>query len=345
MIECLFTIDYEIYGNGTGGLRDLVYEPSRKLVEVFTKHGVRFVPFVEVAEFARIEAQGTDGAIELVKEQIKDFHRDGFELGLHLHPQWHRARYQDGRWHLDYRLYNLCTLPRQEIEEIVDEALEYLRMILGEPSFVPLSFRAGNWLFQPTATAAAVLRQKGIQLDSSVFKGGRQRNHRLDYRPARRNGYFWQFGANVNVAERDGAMVEVPIFSEMVPFWRMCTGKRVGLQAKGGFASPTFPQRVRRCLDFCRLRYPMKFDFCRMTLSEMTRMFDRVIAADRRDPHTYKPIVAIGHSKDLVDFEAIANFLDYLDQRGIKVCTFKTVLERVLPKSAHSAAPAQHAHH
>ena len=35
MIECIFTIDYEIYGNGQGLLRDQVYEPARKLKEVF----------------------------------------------------------------------------------------------------------------------------------------------------------------------------------------------------------------------------------------------------------------------------------------------------------------------
>ena len=31
MIECIFTVDYEIYGNGTGALIDLVYEPAKQL--------------------------------------------------------------------------------------------------------------------------------------------------------------------------------------------------------------------------------------------------------------------------------------------------------------------------
>ena len=31
MIECIFTLDYEIYGNGTGALKDLVYEPAERL--------------------------------------------------------------------------------------------------------------------------------------------------------------------------------------------------------------------------------------------------------------------------------------------------------------------------
>ena len=28
MIECIFTLDYEIYGDGTGSLNELVYEPT-----------------------------------------------------------------------------------------------------------------------------------------------------------------------------------------------------------------------------------------------------------------------------------------------------------------------------
>ena len=35
MIECIFTLDYEIYGNGQGTLRDLVLDPTRRLAELF----------------------------------------------------------------------------------------------------------------------------------------------------------------------------------------------------------------------------------------------------------------------------------------------------------------------
>ena len=50
MIECIFTIDYEIYGNGEGSLQELVYEPAQRLMVVFEEWDARFVNFVEVAE-------------------------------------------------------------------------------------------------------------------------------------------------------------------------------------------------------------------------------------------------------------------------------------------------------
>src|SRR5438552_8921797 len=110
MVECVFTLDYEIYGNGTGALRELVYEPAERLRHMFGKWNARFVNFVEVAELERIDVFATDPAIDLVKRQIKEFDADGFEIGFHLHPQWCESRYDNGRWFLNFSDYNLCNL-------------------------------------------------------------------------------------------------------------------------------------------------------------------------------------------------------------------------------------------
>jgi len=96
MIECVFTVDYEIYGNGEGSLRELVYEPAEKLAAIFRGWNAPLVAFIEVAELEMIEAAKTDPAIDLVKNQIQNFYRSGFELGLHLHPQWYNGRSHNG---------------------------------------------------------------------------------------------------------------------------------------------------------------------------------------------------------------------------------------------------------
>jgi hypothetical protein len=64
--------------------------------------------------------------------------------------------------------YNLCTLPQPRIAEIVRDSLAYLRDLVRQPRFTPFSFRAGNWLFQPTREAASVLCNEGIRIDSSL---------------------------------------------------------------------------------------------------------------------------------------------------------------------------------
>ncbi len=328
MIECIFTIDYEIYGNGEGSLKELIYDPAEKLMAVFRKWNVRFVPFVEAAELEMIEAKGADQAIDIVKQQIRKFYRDGFEIGLHLHPQWYNAQFENGRWLLDYSEYNLCTLARERILQIVDRSISYLRNVLGASNFTPVSFRAGNWLFQPTRVAANVLAERGIRVDSSVFKGGLQRQHKLDYRRALRNGYYWWFTDNVAIPHPEGTLLELPIYTRMVPMFKMLTAKRVGLQQKASLAARGNKARLYRLMDFLRFRYPLKLDFCRMTINELIAMMDRVSREDQKNLALYKPMVVIGHTKDLVDIETIESFLSYLRQKGIAVSTFKEVYHK-----------------
>ncbi len=329
MIKCIFTLDYEIYGNGTGSLKELVYEPTERLLHVFEKWDARFVNFVEVAEFERMEAAGADSAIDLVKQQVKDMHRRDYEIALHLHPQWYNARFANGQWELDYAEYNLCTLPQPRIAEMVDRSVNYLGYMVDDSRFSPLSFRAGNWLFQPTQNAALELSRRGLRIDSSVFKGGVQRIHHLDYRPARKNGYYWTFSSNVNEPDPAGQWLEFPIHTEMVPPWKMATSKRMGMGGNFGGTRGSLHTKMNRAFDLLRFRYPLKFDFCRMTLAELTSMVDRVILQDRQDPGSLKPIVAIGHSKDLNDLQTVDAFLSFLREKNIPVVTFEHVFAKV----------------
>lgn len=328
MIECIFTIDYEIHGTGEGSLKELIYEPAARLINLFIRHNVRFIPFIEVAELEMIEANDTDSAFDLVKNQIQDLYKEGFELGLHLHPQWYNSRYEVGRWKLNYSEYNLCKLPKDRIVQIVDRSIIYLRRVLNVPDFTPISFRAGNWLFQPTRTLASVLVERGIKVDSSVFKGCLQHQHNLDYRRALKNGYYWRFMDDVNVPDPKGTLLELPIYTQMVPPWRMITTKRIGLQQKAHSASQNSKNGFYRVMDFLRFRYPLKLDYCRMSIIELTRMMDKVIQEDQMDPKTFKPIVAIGHTKDLVDFKTVESFLEYLQNRGIQISTFRDVYHK-----------------
>jgi hypothetical protein len=339
MIDCLFTLDYEIYGNGEGSLKELVYDPAERLAAIFEKWDARFVNFVEVAEFEKIEERGTDPYIGLVRKQIRDLYQKGFEIALHLHPQWYNARYEQSQWHLDYSEYNLCTLPRPRIVEIVERALSYLRYTIDQNQFTPLSFRAGNWLFQPTQTAGSVLAGRGIKIDSSVFKGGLQHNYHLDYRRALKNGYYWPFSTDANVPDAEGGWIEVPIYTEMVPLWRMATSKRISLGKNAGMSGQTNGRKVSRMLDFFRFRYPLKFDFCRMTLDEMTSMVERIIRQDAKTPDVYRPLVAIGHTKDLIDFESVDAFLAFLRAKGIGVRTFPDVYPNLLQRKVRTPAP------
>lgn len=325
MLAVVFTLDYEIYGNGKGSLRELVLDPTEQLADLFRHFNAPLVIFVEALEFAKIEEYGSDDAIDEVATQLRRLRSEGHEIALHLHPWWANARYEDRNWHLDWSERNICALSPARIRTIVGQAIAYLRRALDDPEYAPRSYRGGSWLMQPTEQMAHILLEHGVCVDSSVFKGGRVRNLGLDYRPALRNGSWWPFSSDVNVPDNKGKMIELPIYTEMVPFWKMLKSKRLRIQRRVPSSDHGAPLE-RRWADFLRIRYPRKFDFCRMTASEMCAVVEQTLALAGNGHAEPRPIVAIGHTKDLVDFKAIQQFLAFLQENSIAVKTFLGLL-------------------
>ena len=72
-----------------------------------------------------------------------------------------------------------------------------------------------------------------------------------------------------------------------------------------------------------------------MTLPEMIGILEQAISEDAKTPNVIKPVVAIGHTKDLEETESIERFLVWLKDKGIRVGT----LESVYPKCAKSGQP------
>jgi len=329
MIECIFTLDYEIYGNGLGSLKDLVLEPTRQLADVFHEFSAPFVVFTEAVEFAKMEEAQSDPDTAQVRAQLRELRAAGHEIALHLHPWWSNARYEGGRWHLDWSERSIGTLRPERVEAIVSAAINYLREGLADPNFTPVSFRSGLWAMQPTPVIAKVLAKNGVRVDSSVFKGGRVRGLGLDYRPSAANGCFWRFDSDVNIPNHSGILYEVPIHTQMVPFWQMLGRKRLKLQSKTRNASQGSPL-PRDLRDYARFRYPQKFDFCRLSFEEMRDSVEKAIKLQEKQPNERNFLVAIGHSKDFVDSESVRRLLGFLKNRSVSVTTFSRLLSEHL---------------
>src|SRR5439155_25348892 len=127
------------------------------------------------------------------------------------------------------------------------------------PHFTHVAFRAGHLLFQPTQPVANILAQQGIRVDSSVYKGGQWREHGLDYRSALRNGYYWTFTSRSDVPHPHGIMLELPVYTQMVPACRLLTSKRLRLQGKGASGAQAGKKLLRRLPGLLR-RQPLKLD-------------------------------------------------------------------------------------
>jgi hypothetical protein len=63
-------------------------------------------------------------------------------------------------------------------------------------------------------------------------------------------------------------------------------------------------------------------------------MMEEVLLEDQKTPQTYRPIGAIGHTKDLSDPESVDDFLAYLGKKGIPVATFEEIYHKLAPGQA-----------
>ena len=71
------------------------------MAAVAEAYNARLELFVEALEFCAMEASPEHSkVIADVKRALADLLRRGHKLQLHLHPQWHGARYENGTWKL-----------------------------------------------------------------------------------------------------------------------------------------------------------------------------------------------------------------------------------------------------
>ena len=51
----IFTLDYEIHGNGRGSPRKLMLEPTERMLALFDRYGARLTVMADVAEILRFK--------------------------------------------------------------------------------------------------------------------------------------------------------------------------------------------------------------------------------------------------------------------------------------------------
>ena len=82
----LLSVDYELFGNGSGDLyHDLIY-PTNRLLYFLDCFNEKAIFYVEGLEFSKLCFAGID--VTDIKAQIVNIVERGHSIGLHVHPQW-----------------------------------------------------------------------------------------------------------------------------------------------------------------------------------------------------------------------------------------------------------------
>ena len=318
----ILSIDYELFGNGSGCIEKCIVDPTERCRTIVEEHDARLSLFVETLEFGCF-SQRTEIAMKeeylKVESQLRDLMARGHNLELHIHPQWQAAERGIEGWNLAVDKWRIGDLDLEDVRNCVQTGLRYLdrfKFLEQKPSFV---FRAGGWAIQPSETVLATLSSSNFKIDSTVAPGL--------YNPSTGDWYdfrhtpnlpYWRISNDVCKEDPEGELIEVPIATEYIgagPHIRALKESKSHDQFPdlciGSYAGPNnkWQTLIGRMAKFANLGVVM-LDFSTLpawALIEVTQAYMK-----RFEKHDAPvPIVAIGHNKNF-SRKAEENLAEYL---------------------------------
>lgn len=321
MYKVLFTSDYEIHGSGMGSPKELVVDPTTRMLDQLDGYGGKLTIMADTGEILKFkeyaETTGDDrfhwGAIA---RQLQRAVRTGHDVQLHVHSSYFNARWNESKafWEQDFSEYDLASLPYERLRHMIHAGKSLLEMTCrtAKPDYECFAFRAANWSMHPSATILRALIDEGFRIDTSVWKYGRYDDLvKFDYTTAHSDLVPWPVDpSDVCRRDRDGKIFEFPIYTEEQPIWVFLTANRVyrviaqrlnPLPDPNAVSSSPLPKaslsdKLLRKARKLGGRQPWKMDFNQCTGKQLIAGLERV---ERRYGHPLAPLpfVLIGHSK------------------------------------------------
>lgn len=223
MLQVIFTLDYEVHGNGEGCPYELMVEPTERLLNLFAQYGAKLTIMADTAEILKFREFASTSKndkyfFHAIVSQLQNALRQGHDVQLHIHGSWLNARHNGRQWAQDWSEYNLAALSRERLQQAVSSGKEFLETNLraASPEYRCAAFRAGNWAVSPSRNIAETLIANGFKIDTSVFKYGSRRGLvNFDYRDAQSELIPWRADPEALWKENSTSRLwEVPIYSE-----------------------------------------------------------------------------------------------------------------------------------
>jgi len=316
MFGIVFTLDYEIHGNGDGSPYDLIIEPTSRLLNLFNSYDAKVTIMADVAEIIKFEEyfekhKRDDFYFEKIKEQLGTTLINGHDVQLHIHSSYFNAKYKQRKWHQDWDEYNLAELDITRMKFIIKTCKEYLENLL-RPFKMDYScnvFRSANWSVMPSKNIIRALIENNIKIDTSVFKYGK-RNDRIkfDYSDAYHNLLPWPVDED-DVCKKfeKSEIFEFPIYSELKSVPNFLTLNRLYrlfqsfkhkhervASTNGTFQNKNF--NLNKALAFLFIKHAWKMDFNQCSANQLINTLKQ-IEKKNEFGNLNLPIVLIGHSK------------------------------------------------
>lgn len=358
-IQLALTDDWELRGDGSGDIEQIQFRAMRELIDLFDSHGIKSTFNVEVMQ------QLTFRALQEFHPQLKQLadtwdehvrmaYSRGHDIQLHIHPQWSKVNFENGRWKLSGD-WSLLNCDPAESYRMLSESKAYLERLLAplNPNYRCVSFRSGSSAIAPSRFALRQLAELGLVFDMSLIQGLRvnTRNLQLDYTNCDEGflPFYPQMDDARKVSHRPEPIVCLPIFSFDLSRRRSIAivlkkvhekaRSRNGASTTGSYAAREWDDVDRSTLSAkvydkvispCLNGNHVVADIGRLDFPSLREMLKAIRHAARRSGQRELWVVLTNHSKYISDFSHIDRFLNETRKYPeISFVTLNTIAEEI----------------
>lgn len=334
MIKLIFTLDYEIHGNGDGAPDKLIINPTYRLMKLLEKYNCKLTIFADVAEILKFkeyfEKRGNDKFNYcMITEQLRNAIKRGHDVQLHLHSSYFKSKYNGKTWIQYWPEYNLTGLSAEKLNHYIRKSKEYLEKLLRESTkdYSCFVFRAANWAMQPTPNIYDALIRNNIKIDSSIWKGAKQNGIvNIDYSDVFSNiSAYNSSRENICFYDKNGLIKEMAIYSEQKYLWSFITPIRIIRIIRALIHHHKIPMHLNyqknkkndnrmNILVKLTKKYPWKLDYNQATGQQLINSLHKLRMKKDKDEEFI--IVLSGHSKSYLKFNerSLEKYLKYIKE-------------------------------
>lgn len=348
MKHLILTLDYELYGDGSGDVFEHMIQPTERILNICDLHGIKLSLFFEVLEYIRLKQEWENGnsmgyahnPVLAIEQQLQEMAVNGHDIQLHVHPQWVNARFEDGSWQVDWgnwRLGDFEVSQGYSIEDMLREGKETIETLIRAvcPDYECTILRAGGYNVMPSGPVYQAMVNTGLRVDSSVYPGGFEDGSlsRFDFRAASLQYDHWPAIAHNFCLPADNSHVlEIPILALPQRRFHKITPSRIrsALQNRGAASRSLAAKTGKRSL-WQKVTYFLEaeaftWDFCLFDFRLHKRFFRYI----DRHLSTRDAFVLIGHPKGYTTDKHFDRMLRHAKTRGYSFITLQALASKAM---------------
>ena len=222
-VAIVTTIDYELFGDGSGVVLREQIIPTAHLANIYDLYGAKLTIMFEYGQFRAYKKFSKYNSRFLednkkIEAQLIDLFKKGHDIQLHYHPQWHYAKYNKNTQKIEVNLdyVDMSSLPEDELRDVLKEGKVFLEELLTpyNSNYKCVAFRAGSWAVKDEKKLLEALKSAGFMADSSVVPNVKFKSCKVnfEYSNCPSQYHYWYCKDSLSKAQ-DGDFLEFPNYT------------------------------------------------------------------------------------------------------------------------------------